>query len=293
MSCAGAEAEAVYRDKSLGSSFSFAEEVSSAAMKTILPLASLMFVLMGINIFGLAMSGDYGAALFFLGFLVLAGIAGYLFYRYKTPVSVEIAGSTLYVNSLAGGHIKELPLCGLDMEILIPVKKTHLEEFIEKDYKVFVVIRSNGMEDVDIARGLFAPGLIPMKKLIEFQHWVIEHIKENCPEEIYKEAVKYRIGADIRAGRDSAEKREGTKPILYVVLGTTLAFSLLFLAQIILILLLLTPLIVTARVFSLFSLAVGFFSLFYMVKKGNRLTIALGGMAALFGLVSVLFAFVL
>ena len=122
-----------------------------------------------------------------------------------------------------------------------------------------------------------------------------EHIKENCPEEVYKEAVKHRIEADAATGteKEPEEKKGETKTILYVVLGVTVAFALLFLTQIVLILILTRPLIITARVFSVFSMAVVLFLLPYAVKKGGHLSILLTGMALLFGLISLLFAFVL
>ncbi len=120
---------------------------------------------------------------------------GVLLVYYGIPYSLEVVGSDLYIYNRGGEKIKELPLCELDISSLINIKHSSVDEFLKENKGVLIVFRIKGekQERTEIGIALLSPGTVPMRKAVDFQHWLIEHIKENCPEEVYKEAVKYRI----------------------------------------------------------------------------------------------------
>jgi len=175
--------------------FFFREEVSSASRRIALPFFLIFWFFGGIIIVDDLMSGNYTDATYWIVSLIFMVTSGYLFYRYKIPVSVEVVGQNLYVNNSYGKHLNNFLLCEVDMSSLIPVKESDLKEAIEKNKRFFIRFKIKGERGTktEIGRGILRPGYISMKKLIEFQHWVIDHIKENCPEEVYREAMKYWI----------------------------------------------------------------------------------------------------
>ena len=175
--------------------FSFEKEVSSGAIKIIVPYYLILCFLGVIIVVNNLISSNYMNATYWIVSLIFTGIFGYVFYRYRIPVSLEVTGQNLYANNTCGKHLKIFSLCELDVSSLIPIKEPYLREYLEQNKGFFILFKIKGEKGIktEIGSAILRPGYIPMKKLIAFQRWLIDHIKENCPEEVYKEALTHKI----------------------------------------------------------------------------------------------------
>ncbi len=136
-------------------------------------------------------------------FLVLPA-AIYVAGEYGANYSIEIVGQNINFYSKKVRHLRTLPLCKLKISSLIAsnftvINESQMEKFLEKKKKVTLLFWIKGDKRVktEIGIAMFSSGSVRIQKAIAFQHWLIEHIKENCPEEVYKEAMKHWIDYDL------------------------------------------------------------------------------------------------
>ena len=174
--------------------FSFEEEFSSFVRHTFITIYVFLYIPGGILVLNSLMRKNLIEFSLWSGLLIAVSIFPYVLYVSKMEHSFEIVKDTLYFNNKRGKHIKALSLCDLDMSALIPLEKEDIEEYVSKNRKVMFLFKakSNGSL-VLFGQSFFSFGFISVERAIAFQHWLIEHIKENCPEEVYKEAMQHRI----------------------------------------------------------------------------------------------------
>ena len=176
-------------------SFSFAEEASSFLYRVLIPIYLVFLLPAGFLIANAFVSREYDIFLFWILVMLFAGIVPYLLYIYKILYYIESVEGMLHFKNKKGKCFKKIVPCSLNFEILVLPLSGNLEESLEKNKKALITFKIVGKNrrEITIGASPFNSGSVFMKKAVEFQHWVIEHIKENCPEEVYKEAVKYWI----------------------------------------------------------------------------------------------------
>ena len=179
--------------------FSFAEEASSFLYRVLIPIYLAFWLPAGFLIANAFVSGEYDIFLFWILVMLFAGIVPYLLYTYKIPYYVGFADGVLQFKNKKGKCFKKIVPCSLNFGILSLPLNGNLEESLEKNKKALIILEIIGKNwrEMTIGASPFNSGSVSMKKAVEFQHWLIEHIKENCPEEVYKEAMKHWIDYDL------------------------------------------------------------------------------------------------
>ncbi len=171
--------------------FSLEEEVSFFVWRRLVPIFVFIYVPWMILLFNSWTSKNIVEFSIWTSAMIAIAIVGFVFFRYLIEYSVEIINKTLYFNNKRGKHINQLPLCDLDISALIPLEKSDIERSLLKNKRILIFLRAKNKEG-----SLVVLGSISMKRAVAFQHWVIDHIKESCPEEVYKEAMRHRIEYD-------------------------------------------------------------------------------------------------
>ncbi len=149
-------------------------------------------------------NGDIEGVTITIILFLVGAVAIYVAGEYGANYSIEIVGQNINFYSKKGRHLRSLPLCKLKIPSLIAssftvINESQMEKFLERKKKVTLLFRIKGDKRVktEIGIALFGSGIVKIRKAIAFQHWLIEHIKENCPEDVYKEAMKHWIDYDL------------------------------------------------------------------------------------------------